>query len=330
MRLSLWKIRTANSRKGHEIMNKKTDVITNPHDQFFRESMKDKRVATEFLKTHLPIEISTLVNFNNLKLQPRSHSNAVRSESTVDVLFKTTIAEKEAYLYLLLEHQSSPDPLMSFRVIQYTINTINEHLRLSKNNTIPLIYPLVVYHGKPYEFKTNINDIVNAPKALVDQFFLKPFKLLDLNKIDDAVIKQNTWSGIMEFVLKHIFERDMLPFLREAIPLLQKIYQNDGGDYGGIVLQYALESGELNDEEKFFDLINTSISHEAGERIMSLAKKIEHRGEHKGKLEGKLEGKIEVALSMLLDGIEPVFVSKYTGLPLVKINELKKNHSSST
>lgn len=296
--------------------SKTTDVITNPHDQFFRESMKDKRVATEFLTTHLPTEISALVDFNDLTLQPRSHSNAVRREATVDVLFKTTIAGKEAYIYLLLEHQSAPDPLMSFRVMQYTVNAIHEHLRQYKTNKIPLIYPLVVYHGKPYEFKTDINDIVDAPKELVDQYFLKPFKLLDLNKIDDDVIKQTTWSGIMEFVLKHIFERDMLPFLRDAIPLLQKIYQNDGSDYGGIVLQYALESGEFSDEEQFFNLINTSISHEAGESIMSLAKKIEHRGEHKGKL--------EVALSMLSDGIEPIFVAKHTGLPLTKIHELKK------
>ena len=157
------------------MIHKTTEVIVNPHDQFFRESMKDKRVSREFLKIHLPTELCALVDFDSLELQPRSHSNAVRRESIVDVLFKTQIAGKEAYIYLLLEHQSTPDPLMSFRVIQYTVNAIHEHLRRYKTTKIPLIYPLVVYHGRPYQFTTDINDLVDGPREIVDRYFLKPF-----------------------------------------------------------------------------------------------------------------------------------------------------------
>ena len=64
----------------------KKPVVTNPHDQFFREAMKDKRVAQEFLEKHLPAELCAVVNFNHLVLQPRSQSNAVRRESIVDLL----------------------------------------------------------------------------------------------------------------------------------------------------------------------------------------------------------------------------------------------------
>jgi predicted transposase/invertase (TIGR01784 family) len=87
--------------------------IQNPHDQFFRAAMSDKRVSSEFLKQYLPKEIVTLVDFNDLVLQPRSQVNTVRKESTVDLLFQTKMSGKKAYLYLLLEHQSSPDRLMS-------------------------------------------------------------------------------------------------------------------------------------------------------------------------------------------------------------------------
>ena len=80
--------------------------------------MKDSRVSRQFLKTHLPADLCALVNFNALELQPRSQPNSVRRESIVDVLFKTQIEGNEAYVYLLLEHQSTPDPLMSFRVLQ--------------------------------------------------------------------------------------------------------------------------------------------------------------------------------------------------------------------
>ena len=299
--------------------NKKSEVITNPHDQFFCSSMADKRVAQEFLKTHLPREICDLIDFNELVLQPRNQVNAVRVESIVDVLFKTRIAEKEAYIYLLLEHQSTPDALMSFRVIQYTVNAINYHLKHHNTTKIPLIYPLVVYNGKPYQFTKDIKDLVDAPRELVDRYFLKPFQLLDLSQIDDEVIKQNTWSGIMEFALKHIFARDMLPFLRDIAPILKIIDQNNGRDYIGVVLQYILERAELSDQAAFFELINTNVSHETGEKIMSIAQKLRTEG----KLEGKLEEKINTAKKMLTEGIDPVFVSKITELTLSQIKKLQ-------
>ncbi|HHF0526761.1 TPA: Rpn family recombination-promoting nuclease/putative transposase [Legionella anisa] len=61
------------------------------------------------------------MDFSKLEMQPRSYINEVRQESEVDVLFKTTIDNKKAYLYFLLEHQSKPDPLMPFRLLKYPV-----------------------------------------------------------------------------------------------------------------------------------------------------------------------------------------------------------------
>lgn len=161
-------------------------------------------------------ELCQLVDFDHLEIQPRSHINDLRQESEVDVLFKTTIDGHQAYLYLLLEHQSTPDPLMPFRLLKYLCNIIDQHLKEHGKDKIPLIYPTVIYHGKrKYPFTTNLADLVDAPKELVDRYFLKPFQLIDLGQIDDETLKQHAWSGVMEFVLKHIFARDMLPYLND-------------------------------------------------------------------------------------------------------------------
>ena len=310
--------------------NKDSDAITNPHDQFFRKSMENKRVAREFLMTHLPAELCPLVDFNSLQLQERSNANAIRRESTVDVLFKTKIMGHEAYIYLLLEHQSSPDPLMAFRVLEYTIQAIGQHLRKHKTTKIPLVYPLVVYHGKrPFRHSNDINDFVDAPRELIEKYFLKPFKLLDLGRIDDAVIKQNAWSGIMEFVLKHIFARDMLPHLRNIQAIMQQLDQNDGREYLGIVLQYVINESTLNDQNAVIDLINKNLSNEMGENIMSLAQQWkaegELKGELKGKLKGELKGKIETARNMLAEGCDLAFIAKVTGLPHAEVQAIQHN-----
>ncbi|MEI6096179.1 MAG: Rpn family recombination-promoting nuclease/putative transposase [Gammaproteobacteria bacterium] len=304
---------------------KNSELVTNPHDQFFRQAMQDKRVATEFLKVHLPADLSVRIDFNTLSLQPRSQTNAVRKESIVDVLFKAKIDGKEAYIYALVEHQSSADPLMALRVIEYTINAIRDHLVHHKTTKIPLIYPLVVYHGRPCKFTTDIRDLVDAPRELVDSYFLKPFQLLDLNQISDADLKKNIWSGVMGFTLKHIFERDMLPFLQEFAPILRVVDQNHGQNYLGLVLQYIVQSAELSDKNAFFELINTHISEETGEKIMTLAEQLKLEGEIRGELKGKLEGKLETAQEMIAQGLDLNLIAKVTHLPIEKIKALKKH-----
>ena len=301
----------------------KKQVVTNPHDQFFREAMQDKRVAREFLEHHLPAELSALVDFNHLELQPRSQSNAVRRESIVDLLFKTTIAGKEAYLYLLLEHQSSPDPIMSFRVLEYTVNVIREHLKKYNTQKIPLVIPLVIYHGHPYDFKRDINDLVDAPKALVDRYFLKPFLLIDLNDIQDEELKQHMWSGVMEFALKHVFARDMLPFLRDFTPIFKELIHQGGESLIGIVLQYAIETGEISDNDALIELINTDISYEIGDKVMNAVEKWRKEGE----LRGMIEGKIDLIKTMLSNGVDPVFIAKNTGVALEEIKALQNKSS---
>ncbi|HAU1484593.1 TPA: Rpn family recombination-promoting nuclease/putative transposase [Legionella pneumophila] len=299
--------------------------ITNAHDQFFRTSMADKRVARDFLKAWLPGDLCQTVNFEQLEMQPRSYINDLRKESAVDVLFKTEIEGHEAYLYLLLEHQSTPDQLMPFRLLKYICNIIDHHLKTHDHKSdkkIPLIYPLVIYHGKrKYPFSTNISDLIDAPKSLIDRYFLKPFQLIDLGQIDDKTLKQHAWAGIMEFALKHIFARDILPWLKEIAATLRQMDNEGGRDFIEIVLQYLLERGELSDQDAFFKIIDTQISHEVGEKIMSLAEQLIEEGKAKGKNEERLE----IAKKMIEEGIDPDSVIKITGLSLDKIKELQKH-----
>lgn len=303
----------------------KKDNINNPHDQFFRTAMANSKVACEFLKTWLPGELCRLVDFDQLEIQPRSQINELRQESEVDVLFKTTIDGSEAYLYLLLEHQSAPDILMPFRMLKYTCNIIDQHLKNHGNHKIPLIYPIVIYHGKRrYPYSTNLGDRVDAPKELIDRYFLKPFHLIDLGQIDDETLKQHAWSGIMEFALKHIYARDILPWLEDITGILHKIVKTGGRDYIAVVLQYLLERGEFSDKAAFFTLIDSQISQEVGEKIMTLAEQLKQEGRQ----EGRQENSFEIARRMLQAGSEPVFVYKVTGLTMAQIKSLRATEGS--
>src|SRR5438105_4202856 len=111
--------------------NKEPSVIQQ-HDKFFREIMLDKRVARDFLEGHLPAEVLAIADLDCLELQPRVLTDETRSESAVDVLFKTKIGGKDAYFFILAEHQNIPDKIMPFRVVHYTCKIIAKDLRQRK------------------------------------------------------------------------------------------------------------------------------------------------------------------------------------------------------
>jgi predicted transposase/invertase (TIGR01784 family) len=292
--------------------------ISKAHDHFFRKMMSDKEVAYTFFEAHLPKEVLAVIDLTALELQSSSYIDDMRKESIADLLFKTVVGGHTAYLYLLVDHQSRPDELMPFRLLKYLCNVIDQNLKETGSKRIPLILPIVVYHGRqPWNYSNAINDLVDAPRELVEEYFLKPFTLLDLNKINDAEIKRNTWAAVMELTMKHIFARDMQPYLKEIILLIKYLEQSDGKILAETVLTYILDRGELGNKNTFFDLVKTNLGSDVGEKIMTIAEQL--------KAEGMQQAMEQVAERLLAENEDPARVATLTSLPLEKIKELKRN-----
>jgi recombination-promoting nuclease RpnB len=314
--------------------------IAKAHDHFFRLMMSDKRVAQEFFAAHLPKDVLAVIDLNYLELQPVSYIDDMLKEFIVDMLFKTMIAGQEAYILLLVEHQSCPDELMPFWSLKYLCNAIDQELRGTGKKRIPLILPLVVYHGKqPWNYSNDINDLVDAPRQLVDAYFLKPFTLIDLTKIEDEELKKNTWAGVMQLTLKHIYARDMLPYINDIIELMQHFVWANDQNFVETVLVYILNRGELNDKETFLNLVKTKLAPEAGEKIMTIAEQLKAEGIQQGIQQGKQQGiqqgkqqgihegihKAGIILKQLNQGIDIEIISKEMGLSIEEIKSLERS-----
>jgi predicted transposase/invertase (TIGR01784 family) len=273
---------------------------------------------------HLPLPLLLAVDLDSLEQKPGSYIDDTCKESIVDVLFKTKIQEHDAFLYLIIEHQSRPDPLMPFRVWRYQCNIIEKHLKETKEKRIPLVIPLVIYHGHtPWTYPTGLHDIVDAPEELVDRYFLKPFQLIDLNAIPDEALKAHIWSGAMALTLKHIFDQDILPHLPQILDLLSVAYQKDGSVFTENVLRYILDRGKNIDTEKLVQLVTEKLSDDVGEKIMTFAQRHEEKGRLRGLKEGREEGLEQVAIKLLKLSMDPEFIAQCTDLSLEKIHALQ-------
>ena len=296
--------------------------IISPHDKLFKLSLQEKQVAIDFFKQHLPVDIQKLLQFDTLHLESESFIDQEQREHFSDVLYSVVINDEPGYLFVLAEHQSTPDRFMPFRLWHYMCLIWDKHLKgehelSDEKNKLPLIYPLVFYHGKqrPYPYSTDLLDCFGN-RMLAEQL-LGPFHLIDVTQISDDELLKHGLSAPFELLQKHIFQRDMCG----AINLLfehdffNKLEITIGSQYMLHIVKYVMERGNLTNPDAFIERLVDDLPDER-EDIMTIAEQLINRGVQQGMQQGVLEGKLEVAHLLHGKGYDLPTISELTGLSL--------------
>ena len=151
--------------------------ISTPHDNFCKAALSDIRVAKSSFSEYLPTRIVDMVNFDTLNVANASFTNKYLRQQESDILFTADIAGKTGYLYLLLEHQSTPDKLMPMRLFSYIAEILNMHVKNNSDDSykqlpLPVVMPLVLYNGKrPYNYSRNFFDLFGEYTDLMQEIF---------------------------------------------------------------------------------------------------------------------------------------------------------------
>jgi predicted transposase/invertase (TIGR01784 family) len=260
-------------------------VIHQPHDKFFRLSMGEPKVVTEFFTEHLPPAVLEKVNLAALKSENRTFIDEAYKDTEADVVYSTQIDGVTAYLYLLCEHQSSIDPWMAFRLWIYITRLMEAHRTKYPENPLPLIYPMVVYTGQePWNASLDIFSLFGEQEDLAKSWLLQPFQLLNIHTISDDNMRQRQWCGVVEFALKNKKVRDFQKFLKTLLPWLRELEQSgdSGSSFIRIVLKYVLDGTEAEDKQVFIEAAREHLSPALGDEIMTLAQQFRLEGQHQG------------------------------------------------
>ncbi len=168
--------------------------ISQPHDRFFKELFAYPEAGRDFLKHYLPENIAGILDADSFELTKDSFVDKELRENFSDILGKVRLKDgTKAYIYILLEHKSYPEPLTGFQLLRYMVRIWERSVRKyesdkRKNKTsgdkpfyLPVIIPIVIYHG---ESEWNISkdfislfDIHPALKFCIPDFSYLPFDI---------------------------------------------------------------------------------------------------------------------------------------------------------
>ena len=109
--------------------------------------------AASQLRAVLPADLAARLDLGQLAPVPASFVDEALKWRYSDLLFTVPMERRDAFVYVLVEHQSSSDPLMAFRMLRYMTRIWDAYLREHPEaRRLPAVIPLVVHHGsRPWD-----------------------------------------------------------------------------------------------------------------------------------------------------------------------------------
>jgi predicted transposase/invertase (TIGR01784 family) len=312
------------------------NTMNQPHDKFFKRSMADIEIARDFVQNYVPAGILKGIDLNTLKLEKDSYTDPKLSQYFSDILFSVSYESKKAYLYLLFEHKSYLYYPVALQLLKNMVMIWEKVVRKNVSGKLPVILPLVVYHGKelwniPLRFHQLFEEVKGFTKEQLP--FIPDFQymLYDFSPDSEEQIKGSVYLKIFLDILHIAFEEDkekILETLSRAERALQTLEnQEKASEYFETYIRYIFHIQKGLKVEEVYQTIKT-ISIERGDKMLTIAEELRKEGKKEGKKEGIKEGKsaaiTETAKKMLEEGVSIPSIKKYTGLTEEEIKQIKK------
>jgi predicted transposase/invertase (TIGR01784 family) len=256
-----------------------------------------RRIETEthFLRQYLPDGVARHLDLETLTIAKDTFVSGDQARHYSDLLYEVKLHGRgDGLVYFLFEHKSFHDRFTALQLLRYMAEIWELRRRQRKAATLPLIIPVVVYHGRKRRSPTRLADLVAAPDtqsaAYVPDFDIS---FQDFSPEADTQIK-----GSIELRLLCSCLRAKRPHQRSPrhgdLPPLRDL-GDDACALQWVAAIYRYMAGTMNiDAEAVQDIAQQTLSTSKRDTVMTLAERLHRKGLMEGKLEGRLEGRQSV------------------------------------
>lgn len=279
-----------------------------PHDAVFRRVLGDPENAASQLRAVLPAGVAGRLDLDQLARVSGSFVDDTLRWRHSDLLFTAPVDGREAFLYILVEHQSSTDPLMPFRMLRYVVRIWERYIGDHPDATrLPAVIPVVVHHNRrPWSGPTDVVDLLDLDSEVIEAAaeHLPRFRFLldDLARLDQRALRARPLTPparITLLLLKIAAGNPRLADdLRDWTDDLRQILGRTGGIDDFLALLTYIEIVGETPTDQLHDLF-ADLGPEAEEAYVTTADMLRAEGRTKGRAEGEVRGRAEALVQLL-------------------------------
>jgi predicted transposase YdaD len=295
-----------------------------------RAVLSDLVEARSFLQRYLPEALSRTLNWSTLRLLEGSFVDEDLRRSETDFLYEVERVEGEAslWLYILLEHQSTSDRWMRFRLLKYCcrIWDMNLAARPTPSELRPIV-PLVFYQGeRSWSYSTEFADLF--AESVRDWPWTPRFshELIDQSGLAPGEIQGELKARLMQLLLLAAYH-PRVAWMEEVAALLvslSSLLVSGGVNYVRVFVRYLLSTQEPEMAAAFREVLRQQAP-EVGENLMTTyAQELLAEGEERGKQKGTIKTQVEVIEGLLREGVSWSVIERATGVGETQFQALKQ------
>ncbi|MEK7654865.1 MAG: Rpn family recombination-promoting nuclease/putative transposase [Pseudomonadota bacterium] len=322
----------------------KRDVkpTSTPHDAFIRRTFDQILMAQDFFKHSLPDHILKIADLDTLVLTEKTFIEDDMSREVADMLFQVNLNGEPGYIYFLVEHMSSQNKWLPYRILKYVMHVIKYHMDNNpETKFLPIVVPGILHTGKnTFQHSLDIMDLFGDQKELAKQVMFKPPYLVDLPAETDEALQKFHMFQVAAMIAKHAWDDEIAPTMKILSDLLNFLWHNGQESYVKVVFHYIWQVCKTKDRADFKEKVKEILStakEEDGVYIRDMFKdvpemlgyeareSVEKQGLERG-LElgldlGKKERTKEVVLTMLSNGATVEMVAQLIDITEDEVRE---------
>ena len=299
--------------------------IHHPHDVMVRAVLSDVAEATNFLQRHLAEEVSQALNWSTLKLVEGSFVDEDLRRSEADLLYEVAHVSGEAsvWVYVLLEHQSTPDRWIRFRLLKYCCRIWDQSFREQPDQReLRAIVPLVFYQGeRSWSYSSEFADLFAESVRAWPGVPRFSHGLIDQSGLQPEEVQGEFRVQIMQLLLMAAYHPALAWMERVArlLDSLSSLPPSGGLNYMRIFVLYILATQEPEAAESFREVLRRHAP-QVGDDLMTYAQELVAEGEERG----EIRTQVRIIEGLLRVGATWAMIEGATGVNEAQFQVLKQ------
>jgi hypothetical protein len=284
-------------------------AFSHPHDLLVRSMLADAELAADLLQNYLDPELTALLDLDRLECESPVAVDDSLVETMGDLRYALPFKGTEGRLrvFVFLEHQSTPDRFMSFRLLEYVCRAYRQHLSdnaaTGRGRTFPYPLAVVLHQGKrPWGKVPAMRELIDSVPG-VDMDILKlPVFLIDLPRIAPERLRGNPAVCALLDSLQSASTGRLADRYEEIAARLAAVKGDSRvRSWLTALTKYAMTLCRLRDGlATVHRVLDRIYSKKEAERMaLTLAEELRLEGRTEGRTEGRMEGETKSLVSVL-------------------------------
>ena len=292
--------------------------MSTTHDSRYKRLFSNPEMVKELIESFVNLSFVKDLDFTTLENTKKSFVTKTYKERESDIIYKIKYKGEDAYIYLLLEFQSTVDYYMAVRMLRYIMEfyddlTDNFKKRFKK---LPPVFPIMLYNGEAkWNAPESITEVIDT--SLIDgQEFIpsfRYFKIAENEFNEDALMKINN-------AVAAVFYAENTDFVEigNKFDRIKTLLSTEKPEIVNVFKSWLNNLfADREDSDILLGVVDTLWKEEKPMLLASL-----ERFQKKAIEDGKIEGKIETARNLKAMGLDVNLIAQGVGLPVEEVENL--------